>query len=71
MIHHRDEIGRILPDPNKRTPEQVKQDDWVRMRKLRMEEMLIKTRGKLDLLVKEAKSYGMHDLLTNAERNRL
>ena len=46
-------------------------DQWERARKRRMEEMLIKTRGKLDLLIKEAKSYGMHDLLTNAERNKL
>ena len=46
-------------------------DQWLAARKRRMEEMLIKTRGKLDLLVKEAKSYGMHDLLTNSERNKL
>jgi hypothetical protein len=46
------------------------QDDYLRQRMNRMEEMLIKTRGKLDLLIKEAKSYGMHDLLTNAERNK-
>ncbi len=36
-----------------------------------MEEMLIKTRGKLDMLIREADSMGMTNLLTREEYFKL
>lgn len=62
--HHRirNDKGQLLPKPTVKPFNQYEYS-----RKLRMEEMLIKTRGKLKYLIQEAKDLGLTHLLTNEE----